>query len=59
MDVRRRLVNKNDAKKSFVKKTLDNHISDTHVTRVYTPICSHTLLPHMLQLNLYSNRVIN
>ena len=37
MDAWRRLFNKNNAKKSFVTKTLDNHTSETQVTGVYTP----------------------
>ena len=40
---KRRSVNKNDAKKPFVTNASDSYTSDTQVTRVNTPISSHTL----------------
>ena len=40
---RRMSFNKSDAKKPFVTKASDNPTSKTHVTGVYTAICSHTL----------------
>lgn len=33
-------------------KALNNYTFETHVTRVYTPIVSHTLGPYMLHFNL-------
>ena len=43
MDARRRSINKYDANQPFVVKGSDNHISETHVTDVYTSIGFHTL----------------
>ena len=43
MEPRGRLVNKNDAKKTFVTRASDNHTSQTHLAGVYNPICSHKL----------------
>ena len=51
---RRRSFNKNDAKKPFIANASDNHVSETAVTGVCTPICSHILWSHVLQLSVYA-----
>ena len=43
MNVKRVSVNKNYTKKPSATKDSDNHASETYVTGVKTPICSHTL----------------
>ena len=48
MDVKRMSVSKNDARKLFVTTTSDNHTCETHVTGLYTLICSYLLWLHML-----------
>ena len=43
LNARRKPVNENDTNKFFVIKVSNNHISETHVTKAYTPIYSYTL----------------
>ena len=49
MDARRRSVEKYDTKKLFITNASDNHTSGNYVSGVYTPICSHTRRPDVLQ----------
>ena len=58
MDARRKSVTKNDEIKLwFYVFRYCQSTSKTHVTEVYTTICSHTLQPHVLRLNVDNKRV--